>query len=127
KGTNTFSTLSTPLKIVLSPPDAFNPSALLMPGLLRSASTRRTRLPFWARTTAEFMLTVVLPSWGKALVTKTTFGGAPKEESRIDVRNARYDSAISDCGRRCVTGPVSAALLTTDEFDGKRRRPFSAI
>ena len=42
------------------------------------------------------MLVVVLPSCGRALVTMMTFGGAPRLESKREVRSARYDSAICD-------------------------------
>jgi hypothetical protein len=52
---------------------------------------------------AVLMLVVVLPSCGRALVTMMTLGGAPRLESRSEVRSARYDSAICDWGRTCVT------------------------
>src|SRR4029077_5123050 len=57
----------------------------------------------------QFMLVVVLPSWGSALVTMMTLGGAPKFDSSREVRKARYDSAICDCGLTCVT--ISTASL----------------
>ena len=54
-----------------------------------SASIKRTRTPFCARTMAVLMLVVVFPSWGKALVMRMILGGAPSEESSRDVRRAR--------------------------------------
>src|ERR1700690_1053501 len=65
------------------------------------------------------MLVVVLPSCGRALVPTITLGGAPRFESRSEVRRARYDSAIWDWGRIWVTvsttsmeaGPVKAKRL----------------
>src|ERR1700690_954552 len=54
------------------------------------------------------MLVVVLPSWGRALVTMMTLGGAPRLESRSEVRKARYDSAICDCGRAWVTSSTAS-------------------
>ena len=74
-------------------------------GRRMSASTSSTRDPFCESTMAVLMLVVVLPSWGRALVIRITFGGAPLEDSRIDVRNARYDSAMSEpasCGTRVL-------------------------
>src|SRR6202158_5582012 len=56
------------------------------------------------------MLVVVLPSCGRALVTIMTLGGAPRLESRSEVRSARYDSAICDWGRIWVT-------VSTTSFD----------
>src|SRR5437660_9168003 len=64
---------------------------------------RRTRTPFCASTMDVLVLVVVLPSCGRALVTIITLGGAPRLESRSEVRSARYDSAICDCGRTWVT------------------------
>src|SRR3984957_3193533 len=55
------------------------------------------------------MLVVVLPACGRALVTIITFGGAPRLDSKSEVRSARYDSAICDCGRTWLT--VSTASL----------------
>src|SRR5450755_670746 len=57
---------------------------------------------------AVLMLVVVLPSWGRALVTMITLGGAPRFDSRSEVRSARYDSAICDCGRLCVTNSTAS-------------------
>src|SRR5580698_3554796 len=54
------------------------------------------------------MLVVVLPSWGRALVTIITLGGAPRFDSSSEVRRARYDSAIWDCGRTCVTSSTDS-------------------
>src|SRR5690349_17066507 len=82
-----------------------------MLGRRRSASIRRTRVPFCARTTAVLMLVVVLPSRGRALVTKIVFGGAPREVRSKEVRKARYDSAICDCGRECVTNSTGSFSL----------------
>src|SRR5450432_81874 len=58
-------------------------------GRRMSASMRSTRTPFWARTIAVLMLVVVLPSWGRALVTRMILGGAPREDKRSEVRRAR--------------------------------------
>src|SRR5437667_11650881 len=71
-----------------------------------SQSTSRTLPPFWARTMAVFTLVVVLPSWGRALVIKMILGGAPNDDNRIEVRKARYDSAIPDLGRACAINPT---------------------
>src|SRR5208283_3038872 len=68
------------------------------------------------------MLVVVLPSCGRALVTMMTLGGAPRFESRSEVRSARYDSAIWDCGRTWVTNSntsleaVKASRLPADPW-----------
>src|SRR5580700_7041743 len=79
-----------------------------MLGRRKSQSISRTRTPFWANTTAQLMLVVLLPSWGRALVTIMTLGGAPRWERRRDVRRARYDSAICDCGRACVISSTAS-------------------
>ena len=71
----------------------------------------KTRLPRCANTRAEFALMVVFPSCGKALVTRITFGGAPNEERRIEVRSARYASAASDFGRAYVTRAGDSDVL----------------
>src|SRR5579872_2983022 len=73
-----------------------------------SASIKRTRTPFWASTTAQLMLVVVLPSCGRALVTMMTLGGAPRFDRSREVRRARYDSAICDCGRTWVTNSTAS-------------------
>src|SRR5579884_2295325 len=80
-----------------------------MLGRRRSASTNSTRAPFCASTTAVLMLVVVLPSCGSALVTRMTFGGAPVEERRMEVRSARYDSTMSDRGRSQLTIATDSA------------------
>src|SRR5438309_10341515 len=67
------------------------------------------------------MLVVVLPSCGIALVTRTTLGGAPREDSSSEVRSARYDSAICDCGRDCVTNSTASLEAATE-----RRRVASS-
>src|SRR5579871_4617164 len=82
-----------------------------MLGRRRSASIRRTRTPFCARTTAVLILVVVLPSCGRALVTIMTLGGAPMLDSNREVRRARYDSAIWDCGRTWVTNSTASFEL----------------
>src|SRR5579863_7961898 len=78
-----------PVSTLLSPLRGPIPSVLWMLGRLRSQSTSRTRTPFCASTTAQLMLVVLLPSWGRALVTMMTLGGAPRWESRSEVRRAR--------------------------------------
>src|SRR3954471_10170039 len=82
-----------------------------MPGRRISQSTNSTFPPFCARTIAVLTLVVVLPSCGRALVIKMTFGGEPSDDNKIDVRSARYDSAIPDFGRACAINP-------TFDFDG---------
>ena len=76
-------------KTLLRPLRGPMPRVLWMLGRRRSASMSRTRIPFCARTTAQLMLVVVLPSWGSALVTIITLGGAPRLESSSEVRSAR--------------------------------------
>src|ERR1700704_4024950 len=88
-----------------------------MLGRLKSASISRTRTPFWARTTAQLMLVVLLPSCGNALVIIITLGGAPRLDNSREVRRARYDSAICDCGRTCV-------MSSTASLDEARARRF---
>jgi hypothetical protein len=51
---------------------------------------------------------VVLPSCGKALVTIITLADWPVRESRIEVRRARYASAICDFG--CEAEAEAAAV-----------------
>src|ERR1035438_4751288 len=103
QGSTTSSTLSDPVIRVLRPPRGLMPNSFPTLGRRRSASTSKTRLPRCANTRAEFVLMVVFPSCGIALVTRITFGGAPNDERRIDVRSARYASAASECGRAYVT------------------------
>src|SRR5882724_4995178 len=69
---------------------------------------------------AELMAVVVFPSWGRALVTMMTFGGAPRLESNSEVRRARYDSAICDWGRTCVT----SSTTSLEEVNARRFVPF---
>src|SRR5208282_6819639 len=92
-----------PVSTLLRPLRGPIPRVLWTLGRRKSASTRRTRTPFCASTIAVLMLVVVLPSCGRALVTMMTLGGAPRLESRSEVRRARYDSAICDWGRTWVT------------------------
>src|SRR5580700_3357861 len=101
-GIITSSHLSPPLMRVLRPPRDRKPNSLSIPGRRRSASISNTRLPRCANTSAEFALIVVFPSCGKALVTRITLGGAPYDESRIEVRRDRNASAASDFGRAYV-------------------------
>src|SRR6202162_3590324 len=124
KGNITSSTLSTPLMTVLRPPRGFIPKIFSMPGRRRSASTRRTRLPRCANTSAEFALIVVFPSWGRALVTRTTFGGAPNADKRIEVRSARYASADSDFGREYVTREGDPDFSSKVVFKSLREWPL---
>src|SRR5208282_6717946 len=94
-----------------------------MLGRRRSASISNTRTPFCARTTAQLMLVVVFPSCGSALVTMITLGGAPRLESNNEVRRARYDSAICDCGLTCVinsTASLEVAITRRLEFAPSR-------
>src|ERR1700731_2603636 len=122
-GTITSSILSTPLITLLTQPRDRKPNSLSMPGRRRSASMSNTRLPRCAKTSAEFALIVVLPSCGKALVTSMTFGGAPNEERRIEVRRDRYASAASDFGRAYVTrAEVDSDLPVSTDTDFRRLR-----
>src|SRR5208282_114523 len=105
-----------PVSTLLRPLRGPMPRVLWTLGRRKSASTSRTRTPFCASTMAVLMLVVVLPSWGRALVTMMTLGGAPRLESKSEVRSARYDSAICDCGRTWVT--VSTASF--DEVNASR-------
>jgi len=52
---------------------------------------------------AELALMVVFPSSCSALVTNKTLGGADEDESNIEVRSARYDSAAWERGSEHVT------------------------
>src|SRR5437660_7740667 len=79
-----------------------------MLGRRKSASIKSTRTPFCARTTAQLILVVVLPSCGRALVTMMIFGGEPTFDNSSEVRRARYDSAICDCGRTSVTSSTAS-------------------
>src|SRR5215469_17938270 len=84
-----------------------------MLGLRRSASTNRTREPFCASTIDVLMAVVLFPSWGSALVMRMIFGGDPSELSSKEVRKARYDSAICDWGRVCVTSSTASLEAAT--------------
>src|SRR5437762_6837216 len=84
-----------------------------MLGRRRSASISSTRVPFCARTVAVFMRVVVFPSWGRALVMRIVFGGAPSDGSNSDVRKARYDSDICDCGRDMVISSTASFEAAT--------------
>src|ERR1039457_1867134 len=127
-GTTTASSLSTPLMRVLRPPRDRKPNSLSMPGRRRSASISNTRSPRCAKTSAELALIVVFPSCGKALVTSITFGGAPNEERRIEVRRDRYASAASDLGRAYVTraGDSDWSVSTDAGLRRLRKEPFIA-
>src|SRR6185312_11091411 len=92
-----------PVKTVLRPVRLRSLNVWWMVGRRMSPSTSRTLPPFCANTIAVLMLVVVLPSCGRALVTMMIFGAAPIEDSRIEVRSARYDSATSDFGRACAS------------------------
>src|SRR3984957_5727491 len=126
RGTTMSSNLSTPLIRVLKPPRGRRPNTLPTPGRRRSASMRRTRLPRWAKTTAEFALIVVFPSWGEALVTRTTLGGVPKEDSRMEVRRGRYASAASDFGRTYVisAGPSGFSPESENTYNFLKKLPL---
>src|SRR5579872_70233 len=102
---------SVPASKLLRPSEALRPKMSWMHGLRMSASTNRTFLPCWASTIAEFTLVVVFPSPGNGLVNKMVFGGAPNDDSRIDVRKLRYDSAICDPRWECVTSAMTSWLL----------------
>src|SRR3954469_6309543 len=91
--------VSLPASTVLNPDRLLMPRIECTPGRRISQSTSKTLPPFCARTMAVFTLVVVLPSCGRALVMRITLGGEPRDESRIDVLRARYDSAIPDFGR----------------------------
>src|SRR4030095_8765175 len=80
-----------------------------MLGRRRSVSTSSTRAPFWATTRAVFTLVAVFSSRGNGLVIRISLGGPLSDESRIDVRNALYDSEISEFG--LVTVTVSSLVL----------------
>src|SRR3954467_3861418 len=91
--------VSPPASTVLNPERLLIPKMEWTPGRRISQSTSSTLPPFCASTMAVFTLVVVLPSCGRALVMRMTLGGEPRDESRIDVLRARYDSAIPDFGR----------------------------
>src|SRR4051812_42574260 len=99
EATTNSSVVLLPVRMVLNPERFRNLNVWWMLGRRISASTRSTFPPFCASTIAVLMLVVVLPSCGKALVTIITLGAEPIEDSNIDVRRARYDSATSDLGR----------------------------
>src|ERR1700693_6647280 len=126
QGSTTSSTLSDPLIRVLRPPRDLMPNSFPTAGRRRSASTSKTRLPRCANTRDEFALMVVFPSCGIALVTRITFGGAPNEERRIDVRSARYASAASDCGRAYVirVGDSAFSITADTVFSRLRKLPL---
>src|SRR6185312_12586302 len=90
-----------PVKTVLRPVRLRSLNVWWMVGRRISPSTSNTLPPFCASTMAVLMLVVVLPSCGSALVTIMILGAAPIEDSKIEVLNARYDSATSDFGRAC--------------------------
>src|ERR1700730_7266046 len=83
-----------PARTVVSPSVDAIPRVLEIDGSLRSASTNSTRFPSCASTIAQFILVVVFPSCGNGLVISINLGGASGKERRIDVRSARYASAI---------------------------------
>src|SRR5438552_12684037 len=101
------------------------PSILLTPGRRKSASTSSTRLPFCAKTIAAFALIVVFPSSGSALVTRRTFGGVPQEDNKMEVRNARYDSAAADLGLEKVTSRVDGSAPSPSAALVRARRLLS--
>src|SRR3954464_1951867 len=98
--------VSLPASTVLNPERLLMPRIECTPGRRISQSTSRTLPPFCASTIAVFTLVVVLPSWGRALVMRMIFGGEPREERRMEVRSARYDSAIPDFGRAWAINPT---------------------
>src|ERR1039458_8213033 len=126
QGSTRSSNLPAPVIRVLRPPREFMPNSFPTTGRRRSASKNKTRLPRGANTRAEFALMVVFPSCGIALVTRITFGGAPNEERRIDVRSARYASAASDCGRAYVTrvGDSDFSVTADTVFSRLRKEPL---
>src|SRR5581483_9470392 len=85
-----------PARKLESPRRFSTPSTWWHPGLRRSQSMRRTRDPDSASVVARFTLLTVFPSAGRALVTRTTRGGAPGAEKRTAVRIVRYASAEVD-------------------------------
>ena len=109
-----------PVSMLLRPLRGPMPRALWTPGRRKSASIKRTFTPFCASTIEQLILVVVFPSCGSALVMRIIFGGAPSEESKREVRSARYDSAIWDCGRDFVTN-------STDSFEDATISRFSFL
>jgi len=112
-----------PARTVVSPaPDAM-PRVLEIDGRRRSASTSSTRLPSCTITIAELILVVVFPSCGSGLVININLGGASGKESRIEVRRARYASAISEFGHVYASTAGSSPLCSPES---RSRRPFLA-
>src|ERR1700694_578013 len=105
---------TSPTRTALSPAPKSIPRLLEMLGRRRSASTSRTRLPSCASTIAELMLVVVLPSSGSGLVNKINWGGVSGIERRIEVRRARYDSAIAEFGREYARAAISSLFCGSE-------------
>ncbi|MCY1235853.1 hypothetical protein D9M72_484830 [compost metagenome] len=66
-------TSAAPTRAVVSPAFRSRPRYSLIIGLRRSASTRHTVCPDWARAMARFVAVVLLPSPGRDEVTRTLF------------------------------------------------------
>src|SRR6476659_7770984 len=107
-------TVVPPVRMLLNPIRGPIPKVLWILGRRRSASISNTRVPFCANTVAVLMLVVVLPSCGKALVMRIVLGGAPSEVKSKDVRKARYDSDICDCGRAIVISSTASLDAATE-------------
>src|SRR3954469_2700369 len=100
--------VSPPARTVLNPERLLIPKMECTPGRRISQSTSKTLPPFCARTIAVLTLVVVLPSCGSALVIRMTLGGEPSDDNKMEVRRARYDSAIPDFGLACAIKPTCA-------------------
>src|SRR5208337_5627559 len=87
-----------PLKHELKPIVGRKLRFVFKPDRRRSPSTSRTRRCVCAKTIAQLILVVVLPSPETELVTTIVLGGAPGADSRRLVRSPRYASANCDSG-----------------------------